>query len=231
MGFITVDLIKRAYRNNECNSVIVYGGRGKGKTSFGIQALMELENTDDIDILKKYIFFDPAEFLIKIKQLKHRARAIMWDDAGVWLYYMDFQSGLLKSVSKLMQLIRTRTASVIYTTPTPTLILGKLRNFPETKTLRVSKIGGQKESSFPDHPYKNNMRRVTAYQSYMLPDLHKQRVRKLYVDDFNCILPNHIFKWYTNERKGYIEQLEEQVENDLPDYLKGLPEILKASQV
>ena len=215
MGFITSALIQKALHNNECRNFIAYGPLGYGKTSFALQVLMEVYGTQDPDILSKYFFFDPKEFLAKVTKFKKQVPAVAWDDAGVWLYYMDFQSGLIKSVSKLMQLIRTRTASVIYTTPTPTLILGRLRNFPQTTTLKISKIGGE-----PRPNYKNNMRRVTAYQSYLLPDLHKQRVRKLYVDDFSCMLDQDVYEWYTEERRGYIEQIEEQLQGELPDSLK-----------
>lgn len=209
LGFITTELINQAHYSNECRNFIVYGPLGYGKTSFTLQVLMELYNTQDPDELSKYFFFDPKEFLSKVTKFKKQEKSVGWDDAGAWLYYMDFQSNLLKSVSKLMQLIRTRTASVIFTTPTPTLILGKLRNFPQTITLKVRKVGGRNP----------NVRRVTAYQSWMMPDLSKLRVKKLYVDDFNKMLPHDVYKWYSNERRGYIEQLEKQLDTELPESL------------
>jgi len=211
---ITTTLIEKARHNNECRNFIVYGPLGYGKTAFSLNVLMELYDTTDPDILSRYFFFDPAEFLNKVTRFKQQVKSVAWDDAGVWLYYMDFQTDLIKNVSKLMQLIRTRTASVIYTTPTPTLILGKLRNFPQTTTLKISKRGGE-----PRPGYRNTARRVTAYQSYMLPDLHKLRVRKLYVDDFDVMLPRDVYKWYCNERRGYIEQIEEKLQVELPEAL------------
>ena len=212
MGFITTETIKTSHYNNECQNFIVYGPLGYGKTSFALQVLMELYKTEDPDILKKYFFFDPAEFLAKVTRFKTQVPAVAWDDAGVWLYYMDYQSGLLKNVSKLMQLIRTRTAAVIFTTPTPSLVFGKLRNFPQTITLKVSKTFGDQ--------YRRDRRRVTAYRSWMMPDLQKLRVKKLYVDDYSCMLPQDLFKWYCEQRRGYIEQVEEKLQSELPESLQ-----------
>ncbi len=211
MGFVTSSMIREALYNNECQNWIVYGPLGYGKTSYALQVLMEVYKTEDPDILKKYFFFDPAEFLRKVTKFEKQVPAVAWDDAGVWLYYMDFQSGLLKSVAKMMQLIRTRTASVIYTTPSPTLIVGKLRNFPQTITLKVSKTSGDR--------YGRRLRRVTAYRSWMMPDLHKMRVKKLYIDDYNCMLPQKVYEWVTTERRGYIKQIEEQLQKELPESL------------
>ena len=217
MGFITTEMINKSHYDNECQNFIVYGPLGYGKTSFALQVLMELYNTEDPDILSKYFFFDPAEFLSKVTQFKDQVPAVAWDDAGVWLYYMDYQSSLLKNVSKLMQLIRTRTAAVLFTTPTPSLVFGKLRNFPQTITLKVSKVSG--------HLHERNLRRVTAYRSWMMPDLQKLRVKKLFVDDYSCMLPNDLFKWYSEQRRGYIEQVEEKLQSELP---KSLQDQIKA---
>ena len=212
MGFLTSEMIHKSHYNNECQNFIVYGPLGYGKTSYALQCLMEVYKTEDPDILSKYFFFDPKEFLTKVTKFDKQVPAVAWDDAGVWLYCMDYYSNLLKSVSKLMQLIRTRTASVIFTTPSPGLIFGKLRNFPQTITLKVAKISGDR--------YQQDLRRVTAYRTFLLPDLVKQRVRKLYVDDFSCMLPHKVYEWYTKERRGYIKQVEEKLQDDLPDSLK-----------
>lgn len=212
MGLVTAHQIREAFKANECQNYIVYGPTGVGKTSYSLQNLMEIYQTKDPDILKKYVFFNPVEFLRGMKSFRGGARvpAVSWEDAGVWLYYLDFHDPIVKSISKMMQLIRTRVASVIFTTPSPTLILGKLRNFPQTTTIKIKKSWEQPRTL-------KDLRTATAYRSFMLPDLQKLRVKKMYEDEFGLYLPNDLYKWYVNEREDYVVQIEEEIEANMPD--------------
>lgn len=209
---MTAHRIKEVYKANECQNFIVYGPTGVGKTSYALQTLMEVYGTADPDILKNYVFFNPLEFLKAMKSFRggKKVPAVSWDDAGVWLYYLDFHNPVVKSISKMFQLIRTRTSSVILTTPNPTLILGKIRNFPQTITIKVKKSWEQPRTL-------KDLRTATAYRSFMLPDLQKWRVQKVYEDDFGVYLPNDLYKWYVAEREGYVVQIEEEIEGNMPE--------------
>lgn len=212
MGLVTVHQIREAHRNNECQNYIVYGPLGVGKTSFALQVLMEIYGTDDPEILKKYFFFNPVEFLRAMRSFHEQVPAVVWDDAGVWLYYLDFHNPVVKSIAKMMQIIRTKTSSVIFTTPSPTLVLGKLRAFPQTTTVKIRKKWEQPRTL-------KDLRTAVAYRSWLLPDLQKLRVKKLYEDDFGVYLPHKIYEWYEPLRDGYVQQIEAEIEKHLPQQL------------
>lgn len=221
MGLVTVHHIEQAHKNNECQNFIVYGPLGAGKSSYALQVLMELYKTDDPEILKKYFFFNPLEFLRALKGFKEQVKSIVWDDAGVWLYYLDYHSPMVKSIAKMMQLIRTKTSSVIFTTPTPTLILGKLRAFPQTLTIKIIKNSGGEQQGRP----LRDLRTAKAYRAWLLPDLQKLRIKKMYEDLFGLYLPTPLYQWHIHERAGYVRQIEEEIEKNLPKSMKELQKI------
>ena len=211
MVLVTAEKIRQAHYRNECQNFIVYGPLGYGKTSYAVHILMEVYKTTDINELKKYYAHTPIEVLAMLQGFKEQKPCIVWDDAGVWLYYMDYANPLVKHFGKNLQMIRTKVASIIFTTPNPTLILGKLRNFPQTLTLKIAKVGAKR------HALK---RRATAYQSFLLPDLQKFRVKKIYEDDFGVMLPHDVYSYLTERRKKYVEMLEKQIEDAFTDKMK-----------
>jgi len=185
MGLAIVHFIKQAHWQNQCQNFIIYGQLGIGKTSYAMQILMELYKTKDIEVLKRYFAHTPLEFLEMIRGFDKQVPAVVWDDAGVWLYYMDYAHPLVKQFGKTLQMIRTKTASVILTTPNPTLILGKLRNFPQTLTVKISRFSGSQ--------YQQQRRKATAYWSWLLPDLQKLRVKTAFIDEFGVMLPEDVY--------------------------------------
>ena len=212
MGLAIVQEIKKAHWDNQCQNFMLYGPLGYGKTSYAIQILMEIYKTKDVEILKKYFAFTPLEFLNMIRAFDKQVPAVVWDDAGVWLYYMDYAHPVVKQLGKMLQMIRTRTASIIFTTPMPTLILGKLRNFPQTLTVKIRKLSGNK--------YQRHLRRATAYQTWLFPDLQKSRVKKRFIDDFSVMLPEEIYSWLCEKREIYVKMLELEVEKCLPQSMR-----------
>jgi len=188
---------------------------------------MEIYKTDDPAILEKYFAFTPTEFLNMVRGFEKRVPAVAWDDAGIWLYYMDYAHPIIKKISKMMQMVRTRTSSVIFTTPMPTLILGKLRNFPQTLTIKILKETADiREEDYNRFvradfdsvmPYPRQMlRRAKAYRSSIMPDLQKLRVHSEFIDKFGVLLPDPIYEWYSERRRKYVRQLEQDIEKDLP---------------
>lgn len=212
MGLAIVQKIKTTHFDNQCRNFILYGPLGYGKTSYAMQILMEIYKTKDVEVLKRYFAFTPLEFLRMVRHFDKQVPAVVWDDAGVWLYYMDYAHPVVKQLGKMLQMIRTRTASVIFTTPMPTLILGKLRNFPQTLTVKITKISGNQ--------YQKDLRRAVAYQSWLLPDLQKLRVKKKFIDDFSVMLPHEIYDWLTKNRETYVKLLENEVEKCLPSSMR-----------
>jgi hypothetical protein len=223
MVLATVAEIQKAIAKNECKNFIVYGPLGKGKTSYAVQCLMELnqkeiEKDGLIQTISKYYFHNPLEMLERVRKFDKAVAAIAPDDFAVWMYSLDYGNPLVKAIVKYFQMIRTKTHGVIMTAPTPTLILTKLRCFPQTITIKISEAPGHHRLQ-ANRPLKD-IRIAKAYRSWLLPDLQKLRVHKLYEDEYSCMLPNELYQWLEKKRKIYVKMLEEEIERKLPPSLK-----------
>lgn len=221
MGLVTANQVRTAIKKGQTQNFIVYGPLGKGKTSYGVQVLMELykkeiERDGLIQTISKYYFHNPVEMLRLVRKFEKPVACIMPDDFGVVMYALDFAKPLVKSTVKYFQMIRSRTHSVLMTTPTPTLILGKLRCFPQTITIKVSEQSAGEQHGRP----LRDLRLAKAYRSWLLPDLQKLRVKKLYEDEFSCYLPTELFEWLQKQREEYVKALEDEIERNIPKFMK-----------
>jgi hypothetical protein len=221
MGLVTAHQIRIAEKKGQTKNFIVYGPLGCGKTSYGCQNLMELyakeiEKDGLIQTIEQYYFHNPVEMLTLMRRFDKAVPAIMPDDFGVALYALDFAKPLVKSIVKYFQMIRSKTHAVIMTSPTPTLILGKLRCFPQTITIKVSEAPAGDQYKRP----LRDLRLAKAYRSWLLPDLQKLRIKKLYEDQFSCYLPTELYEWLEKKRKVYVQMLEEEIERNLPKFWK-----------
>lgn len=218
---------------------ILYAGLGKGKSAYaiknGVEILMNiyrLKEAEAWERIKEFICFHPQQFFDKLDQIRdaglYRSPFIIWDDAGLWLYALDWSDPFVKALGKYMNVARTRLASLILTTPTPTWIIKKLRGFPDAMNVKITK---------PDS--SEWRRRARAYQQNMLPDMTKYRVRVVFDDYFSCKMPDDFYwKWYQPLRSEYenmalnlIKQSWEETKKnsivpELLDYPKlALPEL------
>lgn len=221
MGLVTASHIHKSYIKNECKNYIVYGPLGKGKTSYAAQILMELYEKEIqkdglIQTISKYYFHNPVEMLKMLRKFPKRVPCIVPDDFGVWLYSLDYAKPMVKSIVKYFQMIRTKTSGVVMTAPTPTLILGKLRCFPQTVTIKISELPAGEQHGRP----LRDLRIAKAYRSWLLPDLQKLRVKKLYEDQFSCYLPTELYEWLEKRREFYVKVLEDEIERNLPKFMK-----------
>lgn len=219
MGLATAHFIRESHEHNECQNYIVYGPLGIGKTSYALTVLTELykkeiERDGLIQTISRYFFHTPLEMLQMVRKLDKQVMAIAGDDLGVWLYSLDYQKPLVKSIVKMFQMIRTKTSAVIMNTPTPTLILGKLRCFPQTITIKIKKKLSPEYRAFKD------LRIATAYRAWLLPDLQKLRIKKLYIDEFSCLVDTELWEWCNKKRETYVRILEDEIESNLPKQMQ-----------
>jgi hypothetical protein len=227
MVLATTQQILTAAKKGQTKNYIVYGPLGTGKTSYGVNVLMEvyakeIEKDGLVQTISQYYFHNPIEMLQLVKRFKAeniKVPVIVPDDFGVWLYALDFAKPLVKSIVKYFQMIRTRVrGGVVMTSPTPTLILGKLRCFPQTVTIKISEAPGGEQYNRP----LKDIRLAKAYRSWLLPDLQKLRVHKLYEDKFSCMLPNDLYHWLEEKREDYVSYLENEIERNIPQYMKEM---------
>jgi hypothetical protein len=219
MGLATVKLINEAHYNNEFQLFIIYGPLGYGKSSLALQTLAEVYHTWDINILKKYLFFHPQSFLDRCYSAgdgKEPEKCIVWDDAGLWLYALDYNSPFVKGTTKYINVARTDFSSIIMTAPLPTWVVSKIRYLPQCITIKIIKQGGQ----------QGTLRRGKAYRYWVSPDMKRSGVHTLYEDDFDVMLPNDVYEWYQPIRKKYAALAKALMSEGMKDIkrLEGLIE-------
>lgn len=192
----TVWIIDDNYYQNEFNPFIVYGKRGIGKSSYAMQCAAYSYGTydnPDWETMKEYIVFKPEDFVDRCLNMcieEQREKVLIWDDAGLWLYAMDYNDPFVIAVTKYLNVARTNWASIIFTTPFPTLIVKKIRSVPDAYTCEITKMKSNLGR-------KQRLRKAQVYDFKLLPDLIKSRVHKTYADEnWDAMLPDHVFKWY-----------------------------------
>lgn len=152
----------------------------------------------DYEAVKEWVVFKPEEFLDLTLKVDVKSRAVIWDDAGYWLFALDWYEEFVKAVSKFMQLAGTLFAAIILTTPNQTLISSKvMASLPNYYVCNVTKTKADTYSLRP--------RVAKVYESWNYPDGKKGGVYVRWRDRFNAMLPDSHFAWYKPVRDGYLD--------------------------
>ena len=204
----SLKILNAWYPPEEFCLMTVYGPLGYGKSAYACKVLADilrkiyrLTEEDAWELLKQFIVFHPEQFFQKLKDLLkhgiHRIPGLIWDDAGYWLYALEWNDPFILRVGKYMSLARTHLGSVIMTTPTPEFIFKKIRKFPQAINVSIIKTTGSKRGLAI---YK---RRAKAYLQYY-NIVKGYRVRgPVYQDDFLCKMPDKFYEWYKPLRDTY----------------------------
>jgi len=211
MPFRTTQLILKAYYPpEEFKLIIVYAPLGYGKSAYafkvGVEVLKEVfkvKEKEAWELIKQFIVFHPQQFFEKIKEVHQtikRAPVIIWDDAGLWLYALDFKNPFIEAVGKYLNIARTHMASLRCTTPLPTWIIKKIRKFPQCICIKIMKRTGEEKE-------KGEWgwgRFAVAYRYWVRPDMKKSGVRTIHRDSFDCRMPSTFYwGWYKELRDAY----------------------------
>ena len=206
---ITAWEINKAYYFDGFCPMVVEGVQRIGKTSYSskvfAQAYGEWERKPephcvktDFEAVKDWMTFLPREYLDIIMDVYEKERGIILDDAGLWLYALDWYKPFVKAVNKWMQVCGTRFGSVFLTTPNKNLISSKILDaLPELKVCRVVKRGADR--------LMNRPRLAKVYQRWDYPDGKKGGVKTRWTDRFNAILPDPFYYWYKPRREKYVD--------------------------
>jgi hypothetical protein len=201
------------------------GPLGIGKSSLSIQAMQQLLGKYDYDgnlvepcmdwsEIRPYVVYHPLTFIKIIQHLKEkkkRIKAIVWDDAGKYLYAKNWQKTESKEICQWFQTARTYIGSIILTTPSPNFILHDIRRLSMVTT--EVKFQNRAYGGF-DSLYSHDRRVAFSYDHWFMPDLQKARTHSRATDKFNVKLDDNIYYPYKQLRDSYSDlQIEEVIKS------------------
>ncbi len=151
-----------------------------------------------------YMGWNPEDNVNRWLDLTERIPCYHWDDAGYWLFSLNWNDPLLIGVQEYMNVVGTDMNCLLLSTPDPTWILSKIATNPGMMRIKIIKRYGSRRSLSPP-PSVRFGRRAIGYRPYRLPDLKKTGVNKILVDDFSCKFPDHFYSWYKPTRDKYAK--------------------------
>ncbi|MBA7491419.1 hypothetical protein ES702_01964 [subsurface metagenome] len=206
--------IVKAFLVDDFMLLIIYGTPRIGKSAYGIKVMgqvidylfgediFKLKGSEKIraPICQKYMGWDPEYNVNRWIDLYKRIPGYIWDDAGYWLFSLNWTDPLLITVQQYMNVVGTDMNSLMLTTPDPEWILSKIATMPGTIRVRITKRDGGRS----DADSKLFSRLAVGYLPYKYPDLKKGGVNKVLMDEFSCKLPEPFYsKWYKPTRESY----------------------------
>lgn len=222
-------LINRSWANFEMQPFIVYGPYGYGKTSYSIKCIAEAygEYKDGIciapnydwDMIKGHLYFHPKDFLAKLMSMAgsdRREKMIVWDDAGFWLSSYEWHEKFISLFARYLNVVRTHFSCVMFTTPTPTCVIKRIRGMPQLISIKIWKAKTEDENR-----ESSRWARIgQAYRWWLLPDGKKSGVRSVYQDKFSAKLPDEVYAKYMELRRDYADMAIIMMKRELEVYTK-----------
>jgi len=190
--------INSAYSSYGFCSAFVYGSQGVGKTTYALKVLYGVYGDWDKVLENTYFYIDNLIPRLKdcVKSGK-RIKAILLDDAGVWLIKYHWRKDFSVWFSKLFNLIRTICSGIIFTSVEVSDIVKFVRDKVQYRvSIRV---------------IDNLTREAIGYRVITLPTLERI-VKRWFIDRFRLDLPGDVRKEYEEMRKEAIERLMSDVE-------------------
>jgi len=194
---ITTKKIKHAWRTLEFYGLIIYGPQGIGKTTYMLKVMYEIYR--DWDKVFQYLVFSFDDLIDVMRQARERRiKVIGWDDAGIhghkYMYFFEKQAVML--ISAWIDVVRTRIAGWLITTPNPSSLIKPVRESPGFNYGKVMYTHGSGTS-----------RLVKVYAKHWYPG-GRIIARKLYYDYFHARLPDDVYKEYMEMRERFYEEAE-----------------------
>ena len=206
--------IVKAFRNDDFNLFIIHGTPRIGKSTYAIKAMGQAVDYlygEDIfkitgssgyrraPICQRYMGWDPMENVEIWLDIIKRIPTFTWDDAGYWLFSLNWTDPLLIAVQQYMNVVGTDINNLMLTTPDPTWILSKIATMPGCMRINITKRDG----GLRDTDTKLFSRRAVGYVPWKYPDLKGGGVNKKLMDEFSCKLPDPFYKWSKPTRERY----------------------------
>lgn len=197
------------FRTGRTANVLIYGEPRIGKSVYAIKTLKEIYATwghpaeldpyfiyKGADEWKNWIVYRPEQFVKVFALLLKfgiKVPSVVWDDAGLWLFALDWNDPRIKAVLKMLQVSGVATGSLIFTTPAVSMILKKILNIEGILVGKVVKATG-----------KRDYRMAKIYKNALTP-WGKRYVKQVIEDKFNVMLSKADYDYYAPVRMTYLQ--------------------------
>ena len=207
-------LIILAYLNDDFILPIIYGPPRIGKSVYALKVLFQvydfLLGWDRFRVYEECIGYEPERVINAWGSFNQRMPGYIWDDAGCWLFTLDYHDPLLKEIQRYFNVLATDLNCLILTTPDPKWILTKIGKMPGSMWIKIIKTRGVQRHPETGRrildtyvPSVRFARRAYTYQPWRAPDMKKEGVRTLVEDDFYCMMEEDIYQYYKPQREYY----------------------------
>ncbi|OYT57438.1 MAG: hypothetical protein B6U76_00920 [Desulfurococcales archaeon ex4484_217_2] len=196
---------------------------GVGKSVYALKtAAAVIHNVLNVDVEECWetalnlIVFKPTEIVEKVRlasKLGMKLPVLIWDDAGYWLNKRFWNSPLIKSTIRLLQVFRPKLSSLILTTPQFSELAFGIRE----RVNVLVRIGGIEQ--LRDHFNKALNRHVLIERRkvyiYALgkDELWKNKLikRKIAEEEVWMYIPDNVYAKYEKLRLSYVREAEKDM--------------------
>lgn len=194
----------RNFRYDDFTLWIIEGPLRIGKSAYVMKAgyqVLDYFYGDPMtwDAMKPYMGWHPAENVEKWLNVEERQPFFIWDDAGMWLFSLDWSDPLMVAIQKYMNVVGTDYNNLVLTSPSAGWILSKISQMPGMRRIKIIKRDG----GIRDTPTKLFSRTAICYQPWRSPDLKAHGVYKRFYDQYSCQIPDEIYEIYYPIRREY----------------------------
>ena len=207
----------RNYRDDDFTLWIIEGNLRIGKSAYSIKnglSVLDYYWGDPATwgSIEPYMGWHPAEVVEKWLNVEEREPFFIWDDAGMWLYSLDWHNPLMVAIQKYMNVIATDYSNLILTTPNVKWILSKIAGMPGMRKVRIIRRYGTKSS---DSQSRKFSRIAIGYEPWTSPDTKSGGVYKRFYDTYSCKLPDKLYKIYQPIRDEYARLAKMEIKKQL----------------
>jgi len=130
------------FRYDDFTLWIIVGPLRIGKSAYAMKAgfqVLEYFYDDPVtwDAIKPYMGWHPAENVEKWLNVEERQPFFIWDDAGMWLFSLDWSDPLMVAIQKYMNVVGTDYNNLVMTTPSASWILSKISQMPGMRRIKI----------------------------------------------------------------------------------------------
>lgn len=218
-SFPTLEMAKKMvknYRDDDFTLWIVEGNLRIGKSAYSIKnglSILDYYWGDPATwkSIQPFIGWHPSEVVEKWLNVEERQPFFIWDDAGMWLFSLDWHNPVMVAIQKYMNVIATDYSNLILTTPNAKWILSKIAAMPGNMRVKIVR----RDASKRDSEYYKYARLATGYAPWVSPDKKSHGVYKRFYDTFSCKLPQKLYEVYQPIREEYARLAKEEIKMQL----------------